>query len=206
MRRHVVLGAWYAVLVAGLIAAEEFTVTVKEGFLYKEPDPWSDAVGSLEFGTTVKTTGDAKDDFLPVEGGGKKGWIARADVVEPGEFKAGAAGGGAGAGAQEGAYVKGFDPEVEEKARADDATLDRMMREQVLPLVWEVRGSRELEEAEEALEKLQIQSQGNSPEAEALKKRIESLRAQTEPLRAARSSALRAFRKEGGVGEFAGRK
>ena len=204
MKRRLALGAWYAVAIAGLIAAEDFRVTKHEANVVKEPDPFGEPVAVVKFGDTVTTTGDEKDEYLPITGpGGVKGWISRTDLIEPADFKAGAAGGDAAKAGQEGAYVKGFDPEVEGKARADNPSLDKVYREEVLPWVWETRGSRDLEEAEEEAERLQIQAQ---PIPDSLKGRIESLRLAAQPARDKWQAELREFRKKGQIGEFAGRK
>lgn len=205
MKRSILLGGWYALAIAGLIAADDFRVTVKSASIFDDADPWANVIGSLEFGTAVTTSGPSKTDFLPVTVGGKSGWISRADLVEPDDFKAGSAGSAAGTG-QEGAYVKGFDPEVEKKSRAGDAAINAAYENDVLPMIWETRGHKELEIAEEALEELQIQAKGTSPEADALRARIEVLRREAEPIRSKWQAALRAFRQSGRIGEFAGGK
>jgi len=224
MRRKVVLGCWYAIAIAGLLAADEFRVTVKEAFLFKEADPWAETSGSVAFGKTVTTTGAANGDFYPVKGpNGETGWISKTDVLEPKDFEAGTAGTKNDKGAQEGAYVKGFDPEVEDRAKQDDKTLAKYLAEEVLPLVWETRGSKALEDKEEDMERFVLQHPLNArgekdpglSDAENnvlasqwkhLNEEATVLRQAVEPLRSKWQAELRAFRQAGQIGEFAGRK
>jgi hypothetical protein len=206
MKRHIGTGAVYALVVTGFLTAETWTVTVNEANVVSEPGPFAERVEGVVFGDNVETTGAEQDDYLPVKlANGKTGWIARASVMTPGSFKAGAAGEGAEAG-KEGAYVKGFDPEVEAKYREDNPSLSQAYDTDVLPLIYETRGSAELERAEEELERLQLQAKGASPEAQALKSKVASLRAANQPFWDKWSADLREFRRKGQIGEFAGRK
>lgn len=224
MRRKLVLGGWYALAIVGLLAADEFRVTVRSAPLFKEADPWAESTQSVDFGKTVTTTGPANGDFYPVKGpNGETGWIAKSDVLEPKDFEAGTAGTKNDKGAQEGAYVKGFDPEVEDRAKQDDATLAKYLAEEVLPLIWETRGSKALEDKEEDIERFQLkhplnargQKDPNVSDAENkvladqwkhLNEEAAALRQSVEPIRTKWQSELRAFRQAGQIGEFAGRK
>ncbi|MEK7469631.1 MAG: SH3 domain-containing protein [Planctomycetota bacterium] len=224
MRRKVLMGGWYAIAIAGLLVADEYRVTIKEAFLFKEPDPWAETAGSIAWGKTVTTTGAANGDFYPVKGpNGETGWIAKSDVQDPKDFEAGTAGTKNDKGAQEGAYVKGFDPEVEDKAKADDATLAKYLAEEVLPLVWDTRGSKAVEDKEEDIERFVLkhplnargEKDPNLSDAENanlasqwkhLNEELIPLKQAVEPIRSKWQAELRAFRQSGQIGEFAGRK
>jgi hypothetical protein len=108
--------------------------------------------------------------------------------------------------------AKGFDPEVEKKARQDDATLDRFLKEEVLPLIYDTRGSKDLEDAEEAQETFVLQHPlvargkddpvaADTPrlkqEWDEINARVNSLRAAIEPWRDAWQAGLKTFRQEG---------
>lgn len=216
MRRKLVLGAWYAAAIGGLLLAEERHVSVNSADLYSLPDPYAgDPVTTVHAGDPVNLTGKTDGDFLEGTANGKTGWIAGASLYTPEEYKKtlGKAGADSEAKGQEGAYAKGFDPEVEERAKQDDATLRRYIEEEVKPLIWQTMFSPELEAAEYALDKYIMQHpQSMHAEGEGrdgyvkLENEIKRLRDANAGNQAKWASSQRDFRKNGNTGEFAGRK
>lgn len=217
MKRKLVLGGWYALIFAAALLAESRMVSRPGARVTKEASDFSEDVTTLEANDRVETTGDKVEGYLPVKtADGKTGWIAESDLYTLKEEQAlskttGA--GGAAAEGQEGAYVKGFDPEVEGKFRADNPSLDKVYQEEVLPLIWLVRAgndgnkvdqSKALEQKEEDQEKLWMQNR--KAEADAMQAEIDKMRSAMQPARDAWQSALRTFRQNGKIGEFAGRK
>lgn len=221
MRPRILLGTYYAVAIAGLVLAEDWKVSTQSADLVSEASSYAETLATLHAGDTVNVTGKADGDFLPATVGGKSGWIARANLYTPEEYKEtlGKAGSDSAAKGQEGAYAKGFDPEVEKRAAQDDATLKRFLDEEVKPMIWDVRGSRPLEEKEEEIETFVLQhplvargehEKENDAALQAQWKQLNDeakvLREKNEPFRAKWQADLRAFRQAGQIGEFAGRK
>ena len=211
MRRNLALGAWYVLLFAAAIVAEQRLVASKEAEVVSEPGLAGEKVDTVRSGDHVETLGEESEGYIKVRtAGGKTGWIVNSDLYSTKEeealTKTSGAGAGADKGVQEGAYVKGFDPEVEGQMRADNPSLSKVYEEEVLPWIWETRGSQKLEEAEEHLELLLMQNKKDTPEAAETRKRIAELQAQVQPLRDKWQADLRAFRQAGKIGEFAGRK
>ncbi|MBI2919993.1 MAG: SH3 domain-containing protein [Planctomycetes bacterium] len=212
MRRNLVLGAWYVLLFAAAIMAEQRLVSSKDPFVRSDTTEFSDEVGRAKSGDRLETTGKTQDGWVEVKlPSGKVGWIAESDLYSAGDEKtmsetSGAGGGGTANTTQEGAYVKGFDPEVEGQLRKDDPGLSKVYELEVLPWIYETRGLPELEVAEEHLELLLMQNKKDTPEAEQTRKQIEELRLKAQPIRDRWQDELRTFRKNGNIGEFAGRK
>lgn len=212
MRRNLALGAWYVLLFAAAIVAEQRLVSSKEASVRSDSSEFSDEVGLVKSGDRLETTGKTQEGWVEVKlASGKTGWISNGDLYslkdeESLSKTSGAGGGGTANTTQEGAYVKGFDPEVEGQMRKDNPSLSKVYEEEVLPWIWETRGSEELEKAEEHLELLLMQNKKDTPEAAETRKRIEELQAKVQPLRDKWQADLRAFRQAGKIGEFAGRK
>ena len=216
MRRFIVVGGWYALLLSALLLAEPMTVSSSDAPVQKDSNEWSDRMATVRTGEVVETTGRSEEGYLEVKlKGGGTGWIAISDLFTQKEIetqtKTSGAGGGAETQAQEGAYVKGFDPEVEGQMRADSPGLDKIYGEEILPWIWEVRASKagialsqQLEEKEELQEKHRIQ--GKDSQADAMQKEIDDLRQKVQPYRDAWQAELRKFRQAGQIGEFARRK
>ncbi len=216
MRRFMMLGGWYALLFAALLLAEPRRVSSQEAPLRAGPSDYTAEVGTLKAGDQVEATGKTEEGFVEVKlKDGKIAWIASSDLFSLKQEQlikdtSGAA--GASGTEAEGAYVKGFDPEVEGKMRADNPGLDKVFRDEVLPWVWEVRGggaeglaaSRELETAEEEQERLIIQAKAD--EAAKMQPQIDELRRKVQPFRDSWQSKLRAWRQSGQIGEFARKK
>ncbi|MCE9582157.1 MAG: hypothetical protein K8T20_06665 [Planctomycetes bacterium] len=206
MRRFVVLGGWYALLFAASLLADTGKDAEYEG----------DDLATVKAGDMLEPTGKTSEGYVEVKMGGKTGWISNSDLFTVKEqenlAKTSGAGGNAVAGANEGAFVKGFDPEVEGKMREDHPDLDQIFKDEIFPWVWTVRGgvkegyqaSSELETVEEAQEKLLIQ--GKPDEAAKLQPQIDALRLKVQPYRDRWQAELRQFRQAGKVGEFAVRK
>lgn len=216
MRRLMLLGGWYAMLFAALVLAEPRRVSSQEAPLRAGPSDYTDPVGTAKAGDVLETTGKAEEGFLQVKTkDGKVAWISDSDLfsLRQEELLKSAEGKGGGAGSEaEGAYVKGFDPEVEGKMREDNPGLNSIYENEVLPWIATVRGggnegaaiSRQLEDLEELQEKYLIQA--NAAEAEKLQPQIDELRRKVQPYRDSWQSKLRAWRQAGQIGEFARRK
>lgn len=216
MRKMLILGGWYAMLFAALLLAEPRRVSSSEAPLRSGPSDYTDKIGTATANDILESTGKTEEGFVEVKlRDGKIAWIASSDLFSLKQEETlkdtSTTGGGAGEQA-EGAYVKGFDPEVEGKMREDNPGLDRIYQEEIFPWVWEVRGggpegravSQELEMAEEAQEKLMIQ--GQPEEAAKLQSKIDDLRRKVQPYRDAWQAKLRAWRQAGQIGEFARKK
>ncbi|MCC6738437.1 MAG: SH3 domain-containing protein [Planctomycetia bacterium] len=216
MRRLMLLGGWYAMLFAALVLAEPRRVSTQEAPLRAGPSDYTDPVGTVKAGDVLEATGKAEEGFVQVRTkDGKVAWISDSDLfsLKQEELMKSAEGTGGGAGAEaEGAYVKGFDPEVEGQMRADNPGLNTIFETEVLPWIALVRGggsegaavSRQLEDLEEMQEKYLIQA--NAAEAEKLQPQIDELRRKVQPFRDSWQNRLRGWRQAGQIGEFARRK
>src|SRR5687767_15843157 len=115
MKRKVLLGSWYAVVLAAALFADTRMVAPSEAKLWKGATEFSDPAGTVHAGDKLELTGKEEEGFVEVKHGGGTAWISESDLYtskQEGDLsKTSGAGGTGTAGAeQEGAYVKGFDP------------------------------------------------------------------------------------------------
>ena len=218
MRRFMVMGGWYALLfAASLLADSSGTKVVRKVSSSTAPirseasNLDGDDIATVNKGEDLEVTGEMKEGFIPIRmANGKTGWIADSDLFTTKEMEKLATTSGAGAAnakkENEGAYVKGFDPEVEGKMREDHPDLDKIFREEVFPWVWTVRAgdkagydvSQQLETVEEDQERFLIQ--GKPDEAAKLQKQIDDLRVKVKPYRDKWQADLKAYRQAGKLG------
>ena len=215
MKISLPIAALYAAAILGAVYAAEYQVQPHEAVLRETPDSFGKKVADLENGEYVETTGDEKDDYFPVKvkATGATGWIATSDVIEPKDFKATGTATSTAKEGEQGAFVKGFDPEVEKKYREDHPDLNSIYDNDVNPMIRKTTcgglglGKGELDDLEE--EKLTLQLQANWTQAKEDEyapkfKAAEGVRA---PALKTLMDALTAFRKNGFIGEYAkGRK
>ncbi|MFH1680178.1 MAG: SH3 domain-containing protein [Candidatus Eisenbacteria bacterium] len=131
MRRYLVVGLGYALLLAGAVGAETMFVKVKQASLKEKPRGFSKELAKLPEGTQVETL-DQQGTYLRSRTvRGVEGWVHQSSLEEEQRQKiTGTGTGGHGRTSEEvAAATKGWNEEVERGHRSRNRDTDRFFRD-----------------------------------------------------------------------------